>query len=137
MVTNDLKTMPPCGIHVNSFKSTEVDTPKRDSDFVFPCRTAEILQEVLPFSTTCVHYDLCENLGSPRPDPGVEARQAGVLWESRKKPPFSDTSELHLRPEKVRLCNPWQVKLITHVRLTMLASPNSDTGVWWCVEYAL
>ena len=49
--TEDLKTMPPSEIHEKRFNPKEVDILKRNTEFVLPCRTGDILQEVHPLST--------------------------------------------------------------------------------------
>ena len=86
MDTKDLKTIPPSEIHVKSFKSEEVDIPKRNSEFVFPCRTGEILKEGQPLSTAVYKAEgdfiretqqtsAEEKEGAQDPDPDVEVRQ--------------------------------------------------------------
>ena len=49
--TEDLNTVPPSEIHVTRFKSKGVDIQTRDNEFVFPCRTGEIVQEGQPLRT--------------------------------------------------------------------------------------
>ena len=80
----DLQTIPPSEKHVKSFKS-KVETLKRNNEFVFPCRTGEILQGQ-PLSTAVYEAggDVMresqqnssgEKLQARDPDPDVEARR--------------------------------------------------------------
>ena len=50
--TKNLQTIPPSDTVVKKYKSKEVEVLKKNKDFVFQCRTGEILQEGQPSSTT-------------------------------------------------------------------------------------
>ena len=81
--TEDLNTMPPSDIRMKRSKAKEVDIPKSDSEFVFPCRTVEILPEEWSASTVVYHADgdtrqEFEEGDARDPDPDIDARQ--VFW---------------------------------------------------------
>ena len=105
--------MPPSEIHVQKFKSKEMNILKRNNEFVSTCKTPEILHREQPLSTAVKnkavgdlkrepHQHSTEEKGAQDPDPDVGARQD--FWKEScclknetlcSEGRFSTSSELH------------------------------------------
>ena len=104
--TAHLQTNPPSETNVKRYKPKEVDILKRNTEFVFSCRTGEILQEEQPVTTAVYKAGGDRVRESPQtsseekedPDPVVEAPRDfwSVMEDYKNRDHVAPRTKLHV-----------------------------------------